>query len=152
MRGDGVEIVQSGFRLGEVRNPPASGSREPEVEYQAVTSFELKLTKLDGVDAAITRIAATGLFQVRNLRFGIEDNNPGVGTARKNAVADARERASTYATAAGVSLGDIVRIEDTEGSGPVTFAAGPVMRSVQVTPPETLALSASVTMTWRIKP
>ena len=60
-------------------------------------------------------------------------------------------RAAVYAEAADVQLGNIVSIEDTEQRGPQLLAAGaPMARSVQVTPPENLTLSASVTMTWRI--
>ena len=153
MKTDGVEIAQSSFRLSEVRTPPAPSDRprEPDVDYQAITTFELKMTRLGAVDGAITKIASTGLFQIRNLRFGIEDNNPGTNTARKNAVADARERASTYAQAAGVQLGDIVKIEDVETQGPVLFAAqAPTARSVQVMPPDNLTLTASVVITWQI--
>ncbi|MEW6449040.1 MAG: SIMPL domain-containing protein [Pseudomonadota bacterium] len=151
---DGVVLVRSTFRLGEVRNPPPPGpapQRREETEYQAVTTFELKMTKLDKVDGAITALAATGFFEVRNLTFGIDEKNPGVNAARKAAVADARERASIYAEAAGVQLGNIVSIEDTEQRGPLMMAASaPMARTVQVTPPENMTLSASVTITWRI--
>jgi uncharacterized protein YggE len=109
------------------------------------------MTKIGAVDDAITTIASTGLFQIRNLRFGVADDNPGVSIVRKNAVADARERASTYAQAAGVQLRDIFRIEDTDAQGPVVFAApAAAMRSMEVVPPENLTLTASVTITWRI--
>jgi hypothetical protein len=154
MSGDGVEIAQSSFRLGELRTPPlpSGASRESTSEYEAVTSFELKMKQVDAVDGAITKIASTGLFQIRNLRFGIEGNNPGLNAARRNAVADARERATTYAQAAGVSLGDIIAIEDADQNGPVLFAAqAPMARNVQVIPPENLALSATVTISWKIK-
>jgi uncharacterized protein YggE len=97
-------------------------------------------------------VAATGLFEVRNLRFGIGDRNPGLNETRKKAVEDAQARASTYAQAAGVSLGDVLRIDEGGSAGPREFAlAAPMARSVKVVPPETLTLTASVTMTWRIK-
>jgi uncharacterized protein YggE len=153
MKGDGLEIEQSTFRLNEIRQPGPSANRDrTETEYQAVTAFELKTTQLDKVDSAVTGLAATGLFEVRNLRFGIEERNPGLNAARKSAVQDARERADTYAQAAGVQLGEILRMEDTEMRTPREFAVNaPMMRSsVQVVPPEALTLSASVTMTWRI--
>jgi uncharacterized protein len=152
MKTDGIEVERSVFRLNEVRPPMganAPGRAEP--EYQAVTTFELKTAKLNRVDAAVTALAATGLFEVRNLQFEIDEKNPGIAAARKAAVDDARERATTYAQAAGVVLGDILRIDDTDGRGPRDFAVGaPMMRSVQVAPPEALTLTASVTMTWRI--
>jgi len=152
MKKDGLAIERSVFRLNEVRiSPRPNTPGRSESEYQAVTTFELKMTRLDPVDRTITTIAATGLFEVRNLRFGIEERNPGMNAARKNAVEDARERAQTYAQAAGVQLGDIVRIEDSDLRGPREFAASaPMMRNVQVIPPETLTLTAAVTMTWRI--
>jgi hypothetical protein len=152
MAKDGVQIERSLFRLDEIRPPVNPRSQaQGETEYQAVTTFELKMARLNSVDEAVTAIASTGLFVVRNLRFGIDDKNPGLGVARKNAVDDARERATAYAQAAGVALDAIIRIDETEFRSPREFAvAAPMARSMQVTPPETLTLSAAVTMTWRI--
>jgi uncharacterized protein YggE len=153
MKKDGLSVERSVFRLNEIRTPPrpnaSQGRGEP--EYQAVTSFELKSTRLEKIDGTVTALAATGLFEIRNLRFGIDEKNPGMKAARKNAVDDARDRAMTYAQAAGVQLGEILRIDDTETRGPRMFAvSAPMAHGVEVVPPETLTLSASVTMTWRI--
>jgi hypothetical protein len=152
MKADGADIVRSSFRLAELRTPPppSSPSRPPESEFQAVTSFELKMTRVDAVNNAVTKIASSGLFQVRNLRFGVNEDNPGAETARKRAVANTRERAATYAEAAGVQLGEILKIEDLENPGPVLFSAQAPARSVQVIPPEGLTMTASVVITWRI--
>lgn len=155
MAGNGIEIERSTFRLDQVRpqrvpeNPPRPG----DVEYRAVTTFELKSKKLDTIDAAVTAIAATGLFEVRNIRFGLDEKSKGMNDARRNAVEDARERAKVYAQAAGVQLGDIVEITDTEPRMFRPVAAEPMMaaRNVPVIPPETLTLNAGVTITWRIK-
>jgi uncharacterized protein YggE len=153
MTNDGIEIERSVFRLNEVRVPPRPGpsQRRDEPEYQATTTFELKTGQLGKIDGAVTAIAASGLFEVRNVRFGIEERSPGMKAARKAAVEDARERASTYAEAAGVQLGEIIRITDTEPRSAREFGvAAPMMRGVKVTPPQSLALTASVTITWRI--
>jgi uncharacterized protein YggE len=132
---------------------PGSQPRPQDVEYRAVTTFELKTKKLNAIDAAITAIATTGLFEVNNLRFGLDEKNKGLNEARRNAVEDARERANVYAQAAGVQLGDILVITDTDARMPREFAAEPVAmaRSMKVIPPETLTLNAGVTITWRIK-
>jgi uncharacterized protein YggE len=153
LKPQGVEIVRSNFRLTEQRNPPipANSNRQSESEFLAVTSFELKMTRMDTVDAATTKIAASDLFQVRNSRFGLNDGNTGADAARKRAVENARSKAAAYADAAGVQLGEILRIEDLEAQPPVMFAAqAPAPRSVQIVTPETLTLTASVTITWRI--
>jgi uncharacterized protein YggE len=153
MKPDGLAIEQSTFRLDEVRPPPAPASTQTraEREYQAVTTFELKMTRLDAVDRTVTALASTGLFELRNMRFGIDERNAGLAAARKNAVDDARDRATTYAEAANVRLGEIIRIDDTEPRSPRDFAVPASMaRNVQVIPPETLTLTASVAITWRI--
>ena len=154
LKANGIEIERSTFRLDEDRRPlpPGPAPRREEPEYRAVTTFELKTTQLGQLDAAISAIAGTGLFELRNLRFAIGERNPAIAEARRAAVQDARERAETYAQAAGVKLGEILRIADTEMRGPREFAASaPMMRSsVAVTPPEALTVTANVTMTWRI--
>jgi len=155
LKGDGLAIKQSTFALNETRVPvrPNAPQGPDKAEYQASTTFELQLDKLDAVDRAITAVAATGLFEVRNLRFGIGDRNPGLNEARRKAVEDARARATIYGKAAGVELGDVLRIDEGGSGGPREFAmAAPMARSVKVMPPEKLTLSASVTMSWRIKP
>jgi len=154
LKANGIEIERSTFRLDEDRRPlpPGPAPRREEPEYRAVTTFELKTTQLGQLDAAISAIAGTGLFELRNLRFAIGERNPAIAEARRAAVQGARERAETYVQAAGVKLGDILRIADTEMHGPREFAASaPMMRSsVAVTPPEALTVTANVTMTWRI--
>lgn len=150
MKSSGIEVVRSSFRLGEVHIPMQS-SRQPETEFQAVTTFELKMTKVDAVNDAITKIASSGLFRIGNLRFAVDTNNPGIKEARKGAVTSAREKAETYAGAAGVQLASILKIEDSASHGPVMYAAkaaGP--RSVQVMPPDNLTMTATVSITWRI--
>lgn len=152
MKKDGLEIQRSVFRLNEVRLPSTPASPRGETEYQAVTSFELKITRLDSIDRVMTALATTGLFEMRNLSFGIDEKNAGLTSARRNAFEDARGRAATYAEAAGVALGDVIRIDDTDSRSPREFAmAAPMARGMQVTPPENLTLSASVTVTWRIR-
>jgi uncharacterized protein YggE len=154
MKKDGLTIEQSSFALNEVRVPPRPNTQQDQEkpQYQATTTFELKLTRMDAVDHAVTAVAATGLLEVRSLRFGIEDNNAGLNAARKKAVEDARARATTYAAAAGVHLGEVFRIEDSGAVAPREFAMRAAAPTMQVIPPQSLTLTASVTMTWRIKP
>jgi uncharacterized protein YggE len=130
--------------------PPGQPLRRDDMEYRAVTTFELKTHELDKIDAAITAVAATGLFEVRNLRFAIDDDSGALDRARRDAVADARRRAETYAQAAGMTLGEVVRISDTEIHSPREFAAAPMARTVQVIPPDSLTIAANVTITWRM--
>jgi uncharacterized protein YggE len=148
---DGLMIEQSNFRLDQVRQPaPQQGSRQ-ETEYQAVTTYELKTTKLDAIDAVVGVIAETGLFEMRNVRFGLDDKSNAMDIARRDAVADARRRAQVYAEAADVQLGEVIEITDSDPRVLREFAAPMAARGMQVAPPETIAATAHVTMTWRLK-
>jgi uncharacterized protein YggE len=154
LQANGIQIDRSTFRLDEDRRPPGPppAPRREETDFRAVTSFELKAMQIDKLDAAIAEIAGTGLFEVRGLRFAIDEKNPGIDAARRAAVDDARRRAETYAQAANVKLGSILRIEDTEPRMPREMMAAPAMRSAGVIPPEALTVTSNVTMTWRLTP
>lgn len=154
LEADGVTIEQSNFRLDQIRQPAPmapSPNTPSEIEYQAVTSFEIKGSKLDRIDAALTPLATSGLFEIRNLRFALDDNNSALETARRNAVLDARTRAKTYAEAAGVTLGEVIEITDAEPrllrnmAAPMSAAFG-----MQVAPPEAIDVTATISMSWRI--
>jgi len=147
---DGLEIVQSTFRLDQVRQPVPQGQRQ-ETEYQAVTSFELKTKKLDAIDSVVTAIADTGLFEMRSVRFGLDEKSNALDIARRDAVADAKARAKVFAEAAGVQLGEIIEITDSEPRLLREIAAPMAARGMQVAPPENIAVTANVTMTWRLR-
>lgn len=154
LEADGVTIEQSNFRLDQIRQPapmaPAPNTPS-EIEYQAVTSFEIRGSKLDRIDAALAALAASGLFEIRNLRFALDDNNAALEAARRNAVLDARARAKTYAEAAGVTLGEVIEITDSEPrllrnmAAPMSAAFG-----MQVAPPDAIDVTATISMSWRI--
>jgi uncharacterized protein YggE len=149
---DGLVIEQSNFRLDQVRQPVPQQGPRIETEYQAVTSFELKAKKLGTIDAVITAIADTGLFEMRNVRFGLDEKSNALDIARRDAVADARARAKVYAEAAGVQLGEIIEIADSQPRMLREMAAPMAARGMQVAPPENISVMANITMTWRIRP
>lgn len=153
MENDGLKIEHSTFRLDQNRLPAQPGQKQPEPEYEAVTSFSLKTDRVVSIDQLVTAIADSGLFEIQNLRFGIEEKNPAIAAARRDAVADARERAKTYAEAAGQQLGEVLEMSDNSARPLRDIAAPMAMRaSMKVSPPETLSVSATINMTWRIVP
>jgi len=147
---DGLKIESSTFRLDRVSQPAPAGQK-PVTEFRAVTSFSLKTKNVAATDEIVTKIAGTGLFEIHNLRFAFDDDAKALDEARRNAVLDARHRAEIYAEAAGVKLGDIVEISDSERRFPMPMKQAGYARDMAVTPPETLDVNASVTMTWRIR-
>lgn len=153
MENDGLKIERATFRLDQSRLPAPPGQKQPEPEYEAVTSFSLKTDRVATIDQLVTAIADSGLFEVNNLQFGIEENNPAIAAARRNAVVDARDRAKTYAEAAGQQLGEVLEMSDNSARPLRDMAAPMAMRaSMKVAPPETLSVTATINITWRIVP
>jgi uncharacterized protein YggE len=149
---DGLNVESSAFRLERVNHPPVAGQRQQPAEFRAVTSFQLKTKRIDAIDDIVTKIAATGLFEIHNLNFALDDNTRALDEARKNAVIDARHRAEIYAGAAGVKLGEVLEISDGERASPLRLKQAGYVRGMAVTPPSTLDVETSVTVTWRIRP
>src|SRR5262249_45835902 len=115
--------------------------------------FYLKIEVLDSLNGLVTKLAASGLFEVISIHFGVEHERAALNEARRRAMADARDQAAVYADAADVQLLAIAAITDGEavralGAGAVSQAP----RFVQVLPPATVAFTSSVQVTWRIGP
>jgi uncharacterized protein YggE len=149
-----VSVESSSFRL---ESRPASqrppGQKQPPAEYRAITSFAVKVDRLDTLNDAVSSIAGSNLFEVRNIRYGIKDEQRAIDDARRAAVRSARRQADVYADAAGVKLGDIMEIFDgiaqNLGSEAALRAATP---NVQLSPPATIPFRATINMRWRIVP
>jgi uncharacterized protein YggE len=154
----GIEIEDSTFSLNrenpvryaqELRNPEPKPAMPP---FTARTTFSLKTKAIDDLNAAITKLSASGLFEVLSVQFGVEQERAALNQARRQAMADARDQAAAYADAGDVRLVEIVAITDGEAAPLVQdgYADMPIPRFVQIIPPSTVAFNSSVQVTWRI--
>ncbi len=89
------------------------------VGYWASNMVTVGIVDLDRVGATLQAAIDAGANNISNLRFTLQDPQPVKARARANAVADARRRAQTLATAAGVKLGEVVSIREMAGRTPV---------------------------------
>jgi uncharacterized protein YggE len=148
-----VSVERSSFRLEQSRPVPRPGQKQAPAEYRAITTFAVKANKLDALNEAVSSIAATGLFEIRNIRYGINNEERAIDDARRLAVKNARREAEVYADAAGVKLGEILEIFDgmaqNLGSEAALRAATP---NVQLSPPETIPFRAAINIKWRLVP
>jgi uncharacterized protein YggE len=147
-----VSVERSSFRLEQVRGaarPPDKKQASP--EYRATTTFALKANQLSSLNEVISAIAAAAVFEVRTVRYGINDEQRAIDDARREAVKNARRQAEVYADAAGVKLAEILEIFDgvaqNLGSEASLRAATP---NVQVSPPATIPFRAGINIKWRI--
>jgi uncharacterized protein YggE len=90
---------------------------------------------------------------IHGISFGVTDPEAAIGPARVAAIANARARAAEYATAAGVTVGDLVAItENSFGGGPAPFVREARVASAGGVPLETgtTVLTAAVTVVFEI--
>lgn len=123
--------------------------------FNASSLLTVRVRDLANLGAVLDAVVQDGANQLNGVMFDLADRRPALDIAREAAVADARHRAELYATAAGVTLGDLVSLSEQLGYGgpapmydariameesvPVPIAAGEVN------------IEASVTMTWEIQ-
>lgn len=127
------------------RQTPGAGEAPRVAGYRASTQVTVRVRAMDSLGAVMEAALEAGANEFQGISFAVAEPRPLETEARKAAVADARARAETYAAAAGVTLGPVLRIDETGGyvPGPQPFAmaearavpvaAGEAEISVQVT-------------------
>lgn len=143
-----VNVERSSFRLERNRS---TRDKKQAFDYRAITTFALKANQLASLNEVISSIAASGLFEVRTVRYGIKDEERAIDDARRAAVKNARRQAEVYADAAGVKLAEILEIFDGVGQNLGSEASLRVATpNVQVSPPATIPFRAGINIKWRI--
>lgn len=91
--------------------------------YQASEQLELKWHNVDSVGNALDGLVQQGGATRISVSFGLNDPKAAQAEARSLAIADAKSRAAAMAKAAGVQLGQVLRIIDsTTVSRPPSFS------------------------------
>jgi uncharacterized protein YggE len=125
------------------------------IGYTVSNQVSVTLDDVKKLGPAIDALVAAGANQINEVSFTIDDTKALVTKARVDAVADATDRANTYARAAGVSLGSIVSISDAEVvvSPPVPMRARAMVAKQDSTPVAAgeESISANVTIVWEIR-
>ena len=82
------------------------------VGYTATINFHVLLHKLDKMESILSGIIDAGVNQVSNVNYQTTRLKELRADARRRAVEAAQEKAINYCSAAGVSLGEIIHIDD----------------------------------------
>ncbi|RYE84829.1 MAG: DUF541 domain-containing protein, partial [Hyphomicrobiales bacterium] len=92
--------------------------------YQVFNTVNVRIRKLDTLGAVLDKAVTVGSNTINGVTFSVSDTADILDEARKQALADARKKAELYATAAGVELGDLRAISETQNmGGPIPYAA-----------------------------
>jgi uncharacterized protein len=85
--------------------------------YRAYEQLSLKWHNVDNVGKALDALVQEGGATQINVSFTLADPKAAQAEARSLAIADARSRAQAMANAAGVKLGNVLRVTDLTSSG-----------------------------------
>lgn len=117
---DANDIQTNNFNVyPEDRYDPRSGQPTGERIYHVMLSVSATVRDITKVGEVIQAGLNAGANSVNGLSFGIADVKALEAEARKQAVADARDRAGQLADAFGVSVGAPVAISETQSGGVV---------------------------------
>lgn len=141
-------------------SPRWDNSRSSNTGQHEITGFVASNTvtvwvrDLDNLGVILDAVVQNGANSFNGLSFGLQEPQPAQDAARKVAVADALRKAQLYATATGVTLGDVLTISEVaqRGVSPVMMPMAADMmqsRAVPVSQGE-VSVAASVAVVYAI--
>jgi len=83
--------------------------------YYTQHSLEITVRKLEDADAIVQMLGKTGITEISQVRFTIDDITETQNEAREQAIAKAKDKASSIASLSGAKLGKIISIEENFG-------------------------------------
>lgn len=127
--------------------------------YSASVSYQVTIRNVDKANDVLAAATGAGANNVGGINFDVDDNakNKALNEARAEAVKNARQTAEGLAKAAGVTLGKILNITESQGTAPVPLpmrgaglGAGPSETKVQIQPGEN-EFNVTISITYEIR-
>ena len=150
-------IQTSNFSVSPQFSEPKPGSNTPPriVGYEVSNTVSVTVDGTDKLGGAIDALVAAGANQIDGPSFSFADPKLLLAKARADAVRDATERAQAYASAAGVTLGPILSINEGASYSPVAYRTRGLAAMSETAPTPIAAgegsVSANVSITWEIR-
>ena len=125
--------------------------------YTVTQNIELKIKDINNTNKAIDAITANGGNLIGQVQFGFDDKTKAKleDKARKEAVKNAKEKAQSLANSAGIRLGKIINVTESQDNfpRPIPFESAKAgireTPSTDITPGEN-SIKISVTLTYEI--
>jgi uncharacterized protein YggE len=133
--------------------PDAPDSRAI-IGYQVSNQVSVIVDDLSKLGPALDALVRSGANQLGGVSFSIADPKPLAERARAAAVADATAKARTLASAAGVTLGPLLSIEEGTAIRPVPKFEARATLAAQAPPPIAIgedSVTVNVSMTYAIQ-
>lgn len=154
------DAVMASRATGAPYMPPPPEMQLPTIiGYQANNTVSVRQRKLGDYGEIIDALASAGANQVNGPNFQLDEPEPALDEARRDAMTNARERAQLYADAAGLRIVRIVSISESGGywgPQPVSAFARESMAGAPPPPPPApvqpgeMQMNASVTVQYEL--
>jgi uncharacterized protein YggE len=156
--GAGEDVAAS--RITLTRTFEYINGRQQSTGYSARVAFNVLVSDLARIEELLVGIVAAGANEIDAVDFRTTGLKEYRAEARRRAVAAGREKAENYCRAAGVTLGEVVSIEDVNpdvlrgsGEGHMTREAPPDDGEPdRVFAPGSIVVGAAVTMVFALVP
>ncbi|MEX3314888.1 SIMPL domain-containing protein [Sulfitobacter sp. PS-8MA] len=131
---------------------PVENGAPPEISgYQAGNSVTVKVRDLSNLGAVMDAVLEKGANDFNGIDFGLQDPKDAMAEARRAAVTDATDRARQMAEAAGVELGELLRMTENTTPQPRMFEAARMGAAMDSAIAEgEVEVQAQVSMTFAI--
>jgi uncharacterized protein YggE len=155
--GSGVarrDVQTSQLSISPVYEPYREGSPEAQKVsgYEAANMVTVRVRAIAGLGGTVDAVTKAGANRLYGISFDISDPKPALDTARRQAVADARDKATLFAEAAGVKLGPVVRIgEAVNAPGPMVMRAEAMADKAAPVEGGTVSLQAQVEIVYALE-
>ncbi len=153
-------IAQNDIQTGQLMLEPSFNYNTPDgnpvmTGFIATQILDVTVRDLGALGDVLDTVIDGGANRVNGIYFDVSDPALVTDDARRDAVADAAERAALYAEAAGVALGDLVSISESTVYAPPTplydgRGGAEQAASVPIAPGQ-VSLVTSVTVTYAIE-
>jgi uncharacterized protein YggE len=134
-------------------NPNGQQQTRDIIGYEVTNQVNVRLEDVSKLGAALDALVTGGANNMNGISFTVRDPAAQLTEARKDAVADAMEKAKTYAGAAGVTLGRILSISESGAEPPRPVFMAMQARAADKVPTAAgeTTISAGVSITWEIQ-
>jgi uncharacterized protein len=146
-----VGVAKQDLQTADVSVSPSWNDHGRKDGFTAHSSVQVEVREVGRAGAILDAAVAAGATETSGPSFDRGDREALYLSALKAAFADARAKAATLAGEAGVSLGRVLRIEESPvASGPVPMYATAMERSPTPVEPGTQEVQATISVTFSL--
>jgi uncharacterized protein YggE len=130
---------------------PSRPAPSPVIGYEVTNQVRVRVRNLSSLGRLLDTLVSQGANALGGIGFSIADPAPLLEQARSKAIADARQKAQVYATAAGVKVGRVIFIRDTSAGPPRPMAGRMMAMAATPVAPGEQEVEVSVSVTYALE-